>query len=142
MEEKKCKMWAYCSSRTAVCAAMEPDDGCPFYRYFKELLGKEKEPKKEKETCSASPGKEVEIHFANGDVKTIPDVLLAVADTTSIDDKGNLHSTQSQYISFITKDALVTVPYFNVLYLIEKKRGDGLEIVEIDISELKGKNNE
>lgn len=120
MKEKKCKMWESCPSRTAVCAVMEPDDGCPFYRYFKELLGKKKESKKEKATCSTSSEKEVEIHFANGDIKTIPDVLLTIVDTTSIDDKRNLHSAPSRHISIITKDALVTVPSFNILYLVEK----------------------
>ena len=66
-------------------------------------------------------------------LKTIPNILCTIADTTSIDDKGNLHSTQSQYISFITKDALVTVPYFNVLYLIEKKEEIRGEVEKTDL---------
>lgn len=33
----RCKLYNICDSKTGVCLAMLPDDGCPYYRYFKEL---------------------------------------------------------------------------------------------------------
>lgn len=33
-----CPLVSHCQSRTAPCFVMEPDDGCPYYRYFKDLI--------------------------------------------------------------------------------------------------------
>ena len=35
---KGCPLVSHCQSRTAPCSVMEPDDGCYYYRYFKELI--------------------------------------------------------------------------------------------------------
>lgn len=37
-EDKQCWLWKYgCPCRTAGCYGL-PDDGCPVYRWFKELI--------------------------------------------------------------------------------------------------------
>lgn len=36
----KCKLYNICNCKTAVCVALLPDEGCPYYRYFKELIQK------------------------------------------------------------------------------------------------------
>lgn len=33
-----CPLVSHCQSRTGPCFVMEPDDGCPYYRYFKDLI--------------------------------------------------------------------------------------------------------
>lgn len=33
-----CPLVSHCQSRTGPCFVMEPDDGCYYYRYFKELI--------------------------------------------------------------------------------------------------------
>ena len=33
-----CPLVSHCQSRTAICFVREPDDGCYYYRYFKELI--------------------------------------------------------------------------------------------------------
>ena len=34
----KCLLYETCNSKTAICALCKPDEGCPIYRYFKELI--------------------------------------------------------------------------------------------------------
>lgn len=36
----KCKLYDICNCKTGACVALLPDDGCPYYRYFKELIQK------------------------------------------------------------------------------------------------------
>lgn len=38
MTIEKCLLYETCSSKTAPCAVCKPDEGCPIYRYFKELI--------------------------------------------------------------------------------------------------------
>lgn len=33
-----CPLVSWCPSKTAPCSIMPPDDGCYWYRYFKELI--------------------------------------------------------------------------------------------------------
>lgn len=42
-----CPLVSHCQSRTAPCFVMEPDDGCPYYRYFKELIERREGDKNE-----------------------------------------------------------------------------------------------
>ena len=35
-----CPLVAWCPSKTAPCNVMPPDDGCYWYRYFKDLIKK------------------------------------------------------------------------------------------------------
>lgn len=42
-----CLLVSFCQSRTAPCFVMEPDDGCPYYRYFKDLIERREGDKNE-----------------------------------------------------------------------------------------------
>lgn len=43
-EFKQCFLFKGCLSRTGACYSCEPtDDGCPIYRYFKEIFNKSEE---------------------------------------------------------------------------------------------------
>ena len=45
----KCPLFDFCNCKTAACRAMEPDEGCYWYKYFKKLILKnEKTLKNEK----------------------------------------------------------------------------------------------
>lgn len=37
-DDNECLFYETCSSRTAVCKVQQPDNGCPVYRYFEEVL--------------------------------------------------------------------------------------------------------
>lgn len=41
-KEQKCPLFKWCPSRTAVCRASLPDDGCYWYRWFKQLIEEDK----------------------------------------------------------------------------------------------------
>lgn len=48
----KCPLFDFCDSITAVCRVSEPDEGCYYYRYFRDLIQrKEKENEKKKSVC-------------------------------------------------------------------------------------------
>lgn len=42
-DDNECLFYETCSFRTAVCKVQQPDNGCPVYRYFKELIVKDYE---------------------------------------------------------------------------------------------------
>lgn len=42
-----CPLVSHCQSRTAPCFVMEPDDGCYYYRYFKDLIKRREGDKNE-----------------------------------------------------------------------------------------------
>lgn len=35
---EKCKLIDICNCKTGVCNSLLPNDGCPYYRYFKNLI--------------------------------------------------------------------------------------------------------
>lgn len=43
----RCPLFDFCDSITATCRVKEPDEGCYYYRYFKDLIQRNEE-KKEK----------------------------------------------------------------------------------------------
>ena len=37
-----CPLFSFCNCKTAICKVVLPDESCYWYRYFKELILKEK----------------------------------------------------------------------------------------------------
>ena len=42
-----CPLASHCPNKTGPCFVMEPDDGCYYYRYFKDLINRREENKHE-----------------------------------------------------------------------------------------------
>lgn len=47
ISHKPCPLVSHCQSRTGPCFVMEPDDGCYYYRYFRDLIKRREGDKNE-----------------------------------------------------------------------------------------------
>ena len=54
----KCPLFNFCDSITATCRVKEPDEGCYYYRYFRDLIQRKEKQKKKSvcDGCTASHG--------------------------------------------------------------------------------------
>ena len=74
---EKCWMYDGCKSRTAVCNSKGPeDDGCPVYRYFRDLIGKQKAEAEARPPVIAESVKELKELLAAGKIPEIGQIAL------------------------------------------------------------------
>ena len=74
---EKCWMYDGCKSRTAVCSSKGPeDDGCPVYRYFRDLIGKQKAEAEARPPVIAESVTELRQLLADGRIPEIGQIAL------------------------------------------------------------------
>ena len=74
---EKCWMYDGCKSRTAVCNSKGPDDdGCPVYRYFRDLIGKQKAEAAARPPVIAESVTELRQLLADGRIPEIGQIAL------------------------------------------------------------------
>ena len=74
---EKCWMYDGCKSRTAVCSSKGPeDDGCPVYRYFRDLIGKQKAEAEARPPVIAESVTELKQLLADGRIPEIGQIAL------------------------------------------------------------------
>ena len=76
---EKCWMYDGCKSRTAVCSSKGPEDkGCPVYRYFRDLIGKQKAEAAARPPVIAESVTELRQLLAAGKIPEIGQIALSM----------------------------------------------------------------